>query len=182
MKEIVLPAKKASCQQGFIFVMTLIITAVISLLVLTSMQHILLHYKAINRQEELHQNFYQLEAIATQLAQHRIMRQECVSHQDAANQVVQKLANLEGCALTLGGNDYLYFIEELGVFPCLVVREHGLKRATYHRRVSVLHIDKGMPGALLQVRLISSGLAMDCPAKERVITVGITSWRYLASV
>lgn len=169
-------------QQGFIFLMTLIVVAVISLLVLTSMQHILLYHKAINKQEELHQNFYQLEAIALQLSRHAMFGADCVGHKDAANQVMQKLLRREGCSLREGVSDYQYFIEDLGAFPCLVVQKNGLRRASYHRRVSVVRMDEGYPVSLLQVRFITAGAVMKCEAKARVIRSGMSSWRYFASV
>lgn len=169
-------------QSGFIFLMTLMVVAVISLLVLTSMQHILLYHKAINKQEELHQNFYQLEEIALQLVQHAPLGADCVGYMDAANQVLQKLQHGAGCSLKEGASEYQYFIEDLGAFPCLVVRKHGLRRASYHRRVSVVRMAEGYPSSLLQIRFITAGAVMDCEATQRVIRSGVSSWRYFASV
>lgn len=168
--------------RGFIFLMTLMVVAVISLLVLTSMQHILLYHQAINKQEELHQNFYQLEEIALQLAQHTALAAECVGHKDAANQVMHKLLQGEGCSLKEDSSEYQYFIEDLGAFPCLVVRKQGLRRASYHRRVSVVRMEEGYPASLLQIRFIIAGPVMDCMATERVIRSGVSSWRYFAAV
>lgn len=168
--------------QGFIFVMTLITTAVISLLVLTSMQHILLYYKAINKQEQLHQSFYQLEEVTLQLARSPVASVDagCVTHTDSANQVMQKLMHREGCALQKAAFDYQYFIEDLGEFPCLLVYEQGQKRATYHRRISVVQMEEGYPASLLQIRFITKGSILKCDRKEHSIGLGVSSWRYLA--
>lgn len=111
---------------GFILLMTLLILAVISLLVLTSMHHVLLYYKAINKQEVFHDRFYQLEHIALQLVQqNKSLKQDCILHSDSANQVVQDLQNRKGCTLVNGFSQYQYILEELGEFPCLVVHIKG---------------------------------------------------------
>jgi len=93
----------------------------------------------MNKQEALHQSFYQLEEVVLQLARSSLasVDHDCVTHTDSANQAMQKLIHRAGCSLKNGASDYQYFIEDLGEFPCLVVRQKGKKHATYHRRVSV---------------------------------------------
>jgi hypothetical protein len=171
-------------QEGYIFLMTLIITAVISILVLSSMQYILLYHKAINQQEVVHQNFYQLEDVVFDLvrAPLSLIEQHCISHKDSANHAIEKLIHHQGCLLRNGTIDYQYFIEDLGAFPCLVTYKKGIKHATYHRRVSVVQMDDGYPTSLLQVRFISITAALTCLAQEHVAPLGITSWRYFSSL
>jgi hypothetical protein len=165
---------------GFIFLMTLIVTAIMSLLTLTSMNQIALYFKAMNKQHKIHHNFYQLEAVALQLVRHVDTNHNCMSSQDAANQVVEKLLHFEGCALKQKGSDYRYFIEDLGMFPCLVVPIQNLKYASYHRRISVLRMEEGIPESLIQIRFITQGARLPCFSQERVISVGVVSWRYLS--
>ena len=166
-------------EQGFIFLVTLLIIGVISLLILVSMQHILLYHKAINQQEVQHQNFYQLESIVLHLAHKRLVAidQVCIVHKDSANQVLQKLVHLKGC--TLGG--YQYLIEDLGEFPCFVVNIGSKKRATHHQRVSVVQLEEGIPKSLLQMRFIHVGGIVNCPINERFVSLGVSSWRYFPS-
>ncbi|MGC1182028.1 type II secretion system protein [Legionella sp.] len=169
-------------QHGFIFLMTLIITTIISLLILNFMQHILLYHKAINKQEEFHQQFYQLEEIALYLGQSGSITLDCVSYKDSANQVMQKLAQGGGCSLKRGEFEYHYFIEDLGVFPCLLVNKNGKKHASYHHRISVVQMDEGYPASFLQERFIWVGPILNCLAQEHFVHLGISSWRYFTSI
>ncbi len=170
-------------QQGFIFLIVLLITAVISLLVVSSMQHLLLYFKATNHQEALHQRFYQLEAVALHLAQkHSTLASGCLRHQDYANRVLKELLQHQGCSFKDGELDYQYLLEDLGSFPCLVVYEQGRKRASHHYRISVVSQEKGAPVSFLQIRFISSGALASCVGNEHLIRLGRSSWRYLGSV
>lgn len=170
--------------RGFIFLMTLITTAVITLLVLTSMQHILLYHKAINNQEQLHQNFYQLEEQALQLARKGLASIDaaCLLRKSSVNQSMEQLMHLRGCSLKKNHLDYRYLIEDLGEYPCLVVYKKGHKLATTHRRVSVMQLREGYPASFLQLRFISAASVINCLVKEHVVAEGVSSWRYLASV
>ncbi|HHY0701637.1 TPA: type II secretion system protein [Legionella anisa] len=178
-----LPKRASRKNQGFILFITLLIIGVISLLILTSMQHVLLYYKTINKQEVLHQNFYQLEGVALRLLhQHTTLNSDCVIRSDSANQVIHNLLEHKGCSLKSGLTQYKYYIEDLGEFPCLVVRYKGRKSASHHQRVTVAPFEEGSPVSLLQIRLISSGRAIPCLATEHVTPLGVSSWRYLPSL
>ncbi|MGL5742539.1 MAG: type II secretion system protein [Legionella sp.] len=140
-------------QGVFIFLITLLIIAVISLLLLSSMQHILLFHKAANRQEMQHQNFYQLEHVAMQLASKPLtaVGQNCVVHEDSANQVLERLLKHQGCSLANGLLQYHYFIEDLGELPCLRTIYHGNQHATHHKRVSVVQMNEETVASFLQI-------------------------------
>ncbi|WP_392536862.1 type II secretion system protein [Legionella sp. 227] len=172
-----------SQDKGFILLVTMLIMGVIGLLILTSMQHTLLYYKAINKHEVVHQNFYQLEDVALQLLhQHTDLPQDCVIHTDSANQVTHHLLHNKGCSLIIGETQYKYYIEDLGEFPCLRAYYRGRNTATHHQRVTVVPVENGTPGALLQIRFISGGRVVPCLAKEHSISLGVSSWRYLPSL
>lgn len=168
--------------KGFIFLMTLCTILVISLLLLTCMQHVLLYGKAINRQELQHQNFYQLEALVNQLAQTKFydMNKECIVHGKGANNVIGSLFNNKGCQLINGDSQYRYFIEDLGVFPCLIVVRDGQSYPTHHFRITVLHgADEHQPvTSIVQVRTIKESIAVRCEREEHRVAEGISSWRY----
>lgn len=170
--------------QGFILVVTLLIITVISVLVVTSMQHILLYYKAINRQEVLHQRFYQLENVASQLAHAKLtsLNRSCIVDEDAANQVMNNLLHQKGCSLADGVVHYQYLIEDLGEFSCLITLKQGQKHATLHRRVSVVQIQENIPTSFLQIRFITVGGMANCLSQEHFIPLGTSSWRYLPSI
>ncbi|WP_115706947.1 pilus assembly PilX N-terminal domain-containing protein [Legionella sainthelensi] len=169
-------------ERGFIFTVTLLMIMVMSLLLLASMQHILLYYKIINRQEESHKNFYNLEHVARQLSEKYVafFAPNCVIKEDSQNQILYKLLHHQGCALSNEGLQYEYLIEDLGDFPCLVARSENRIYATHHQRLSIVQLDKGKPLSFLQVRWIAVGKLAKCLVKEHVIPIGISSWCYLS--
>jgi len=161
---------------GFILLLTLIFTAVMSLLLVTSMQHVVLYYKAINKIKEQHQNFYHLEEVAMQLAHAstRVSDKQCILYQDSANQVMQQLIHHKGCSVEHGLSLYKYYIEDLGEFPCQVFDNGRKQGATHHRRISVVQIEDGFAISLLQLRYISAASFLSCST----ISLGVSSWRY----
>lgn len=170
--------------KGFIFIVTLLMITVISLLSLASMQHILLYHKVINRQEESHKNFYNLEAVTKQLSQKYMLLPvfDCVHQEDSPDHALYKLLHHQGCSITNEGLQYQYLIEDLGEFPCLVALSKNRKYATHHRRLSIVQLEKGNPLSFLQVRLVSLGGDPNCLTNEHVTPLGVSSWRYLASI
>ncbi|MCW8385990.1 type II secretion system protein [Fluoribacter dumoffii] len=165
--------------KGFILLITLLVIGVIGLLILTSMQHILLYYKAINKQEESHRNFYHMESVALQLLHQHSFNPGCVVRTDAANAVIYDLLIQKGCSLTSDRIHYRYFIEDLGIFPCLTARFKGRKSATHHQRITIAPVEDGAYGPVLQIRFIQKGRIIPCLAKEHLISLGVSSWRYL---
>jgi hypothetical protein len=148
------------------------------------MQHILLYYKGINQLEILHHNFYQLESLAMQLveAKSRVIDKRCVLPEDSPNKIMQRLSRYEGCSLEIGAHHYRYFVEELGDYPCLIARHENKKVSTHHRRISVLSIGDKRPDSLVQLRSIEAIKYQDCEGKERVLPLGVSSWRYFAAI
>jgi hypothetical protein len=169
---------------GFILLVTLLIIIVVTLLILTSMQHILLYYKAINKQEVVHRSFYQLEKMAMEIAHSPTLlsNQNCIVREDSANQVMHFLRQKKGCNSINGSLHYYYLIEDLGEFPCLVIERDGHKSASYHRRISVMQINDGEPASFLQIRFISIGSVRICYNSEHIVTLGMSSWRYLPEI
>jgi hypothetical protein len=168
---------------GFILFMTLCIVLVISLLLLTCMQHVLLYYKALNKQEIRHQNFYQLENLALQLVSTKHLAKQCLEQRDAPNQVIHDLMNNEGCLLDIEQHKYRYFIEDLGDFACLLVHEKQRKTATHHFRITiVLLADEENAASALQIRFIKPSEVVGCLGKEHFVRAGLSSWRYLPTL
>ncbi|KTD06407.1 hypothetical protein Lgra_3184 [Legionella gratiana] len=169
-------------EKGFIFTVTLLMIMVISLLLLASMQHILLYHKVINRQEESHKNFYNLENVARQLSKKYVTSStlNCVIKEESQNQVLHKLLHHQGCSLSHEGLQYEYLIEDLGEFSCLVAWSKNRKYATHHQRLSIVQLDKGEPLSFLQVRSIAVGKLANCFVKEHIAPIGISSWSYLS--
>lgn len=171
-------------EEGFIFLLTLCIIMVVSLLLITGLHHVLLYHKALNQQEIQHQNFYQLEHLARQLvgSSHTVTNRDCVINTDAPNQIIQHLSHNQGCLLISGQIKYRYMIEDLGDFPCLVVYQRQLKYASHHIRISIVRTGDANNTSALQLRWIRPSAILDCPYAEHLVKSGISSWRYLPAI
>jgi hypothetical protein len=170
---------------GFIFIMTLIITSVVSLLVLTCMQHILLYQGVMKSLELQHQNFYQMEALAQQLlsVKHVQVNKACVVPEDNPNDLMHKLMRSDGCSLELYSEHYHYFIEDWDGTDCLVINIKGVQYSVHHRRVSLIHTTKnGLPRSFIQLRGISAIKLLPCQGIVHEVLVGVSSWRYVAEL
>ncbi|HAU1638323.1 TPA: hypothetical protein JBJ33_12610 [Legionella pneumophila] len=169
---------------GFILLMTLCITFLMSLLVLASLQQIFLQYKALNSQETFHQNFYQLEHWVMRLTRSPLLyaRKDCYVQKDyGANHVINELVSSKGCLLTFGRKKYRYFIEDLNEFSCLVLNKDGQKHASHHLRFTVLQYEEYGEPSIMQLRFIKSGSNLSsCSEEEIQVKEGVISWRYLS--
>lgn len=167
---------------GFIFMLTLSVIAIISLLLLSAMQQLMLYQRSASTQNVTHQGLYQLEDVAAQLIHASGIDEACVKSQDKANDIIQLLLNHQGCLLVSGQIQYRYFFEDLGNFPCLVEAQDGLVRATHHLRLSVLLVpDDDKPPKVLQIRVIQRGARATCHKRPQDVLLGVSSWRYIST-
>lgn len=166
---------------GFVFVFTLLITTVISLLVLTCMQNILLFQHTAIRQEESHQSFYQMEKLALELVQESINKRgsSCETPLDDENQVIDQLKSHLGCRLLVGHYQYRYVIERLNHDACQVIRKKNHYFSTRQHRVTLLLENTNQAGTLLQIRYIEPMRFLPCQGVLYEVKEGMSSWRYL---
>lgn len=141
------------------------------------MQQLLVYQKSITQQEQEHQQFYQLEEVALKLVR-TSHNTSCMAHSDSANGTIQRLLHNKGCLF----KNYRYYIEELGTFPCLIVSIDGKKRATNHRRISIIQLIDGIPHSLLQLRFIATSSETKCSTIGHSVKTGLSSWRYFGSL
>lgn len=166
--------------QGYILFMTLSLIAIVSLLLLTCMQHLLLYYKAINKQEFYQQELYQLEQIAMHLIQGPVDLQ-CVRHQDEANQTIHFVKTDKACVLNVQNNIYRYLVEDMGVQPDWITNKKG---TTYFVTRLRLTLSKVVSPAerlvFLQVGYIKSATLASNLDKKQTVEEGVISWRFIA--
>lgn len=163
---------------GFIFMLTLSVITIISLLLLSAMQQLMLYQRSASAQQFAHQGFYQLEDVAAQLINSSGIDEACVKSQDKADDIIQLMLNHQGCSLVSGQSHYRYFFEDLGNFPCLVLKDEGGTRATHHLRLSLLS-DDDKPPKILQIRVIQKGAPSTCSRALHEVLLGVSSWRYI---
>jgi hypothetical protein len=166
--------------KGFVLVLTLVLIFLITLLVMTGQHHTLAYSTAIKKQEEQQQHFYKLEDSLLKIARAPQFK-GCYEHHDAPNEVIIRLARNEGCLLKSEESDYRYMVEDLGVFPCLIVFSKEKKRSTHHLRITLVSIGLNASRAVLQVRYIKPSNDFTCVGVERIALPGINSWRYFVA-
>lgn len=165
-------------QTGFIFIFTLCITAIMSVLLLATMQNVLLYQRASNQQEEVHFRFYKLEHSAHKLINVPLKKiPRCILKQDLANKVIGQ-AKKSSCRIVMDKMVYHYLIEDLGEYPCLVSGPQGNLKSTHHFRYTLL-LPSDNPVMILQIRVIRPAKFFNCIKQAKYVALGISSWRYI---
>ncbi|MGQ3891934.1 hypothetical protein [Legionella sp. CNM-4043-24] len=163
-----------SRQQGSMMLITLMLTGLLSLLILSQMQLLILHVKAVNQVKARYSIRVDLELAAAQLI--RTNAGGCVRKQDAPNTVIRELQGGGGCQFSFKGYHFRYQIEDLGVIPCLSTLINGQRFSTHHWRLSMARD----PSLWLQIRYARAANPEPClHHAESSIKTGILSWRSL---
>lgn len=165
--------------RGFIFLWTLSLIMLISLLALTSMQHVLLYYKSINRQEKRHRQVYQMEHLALSLLANQPPNTECMSFRVDIKQLINLLKAHKECFIENEEITYSYFIEDLGEFPCLRVDN---KNPSRHFKLFLLAQNPDGNPSLLQLRVIKPTEGSACDGAYHQVSAGVSSWLYVDSI
>lgn len=163
-------------QCGAILFMAILFTGLLSLLVLSQMQLICLHIKALNHVIERHRILAELEQSAHQLLM--LSRPACLRQTDDPNGVVDALKKKGGCLYSYQGRQYRYLFETSGVVPCLFTRVDGNEFSISLWRLT-LATETQNP-VFLQIRLAKAVPCVICEHHiKSTIKTGILSWRSL---
>lgn len=164
-------------QKGVVLFITMAILLILTLLVLSLMQAILLYVKASNQLKQRHQAFYQLEAVTNQLDALSIEDRRCrVSEQDP-NEVIELLQRQHGCTKVVGKQSYRYMVDDLGVYSCLQIKSGTLLQSSHHWLLSVA--TEGAIFEVLQLRIVRGVDLAPCDGHRQIISGGVVSWRHL---
>lgn len=168
--------KNKSCE-GFILWILLCFFALLSLLITTGLRHVLNYHQAMNKRELSHQHFYQLE-YAMRIILKMPFSKNCIKPLQEDNQLLQVLRHQQGCFLKIEKKKYLYLIEELGDFPCLLV---GDDIPSQHFRITLLsEQEKSHTGSFLQIRWVQRATkGTRCLREKKIIKEGLSSWRFI---
>ena len=152
--------------------------AIMTLLVLSLLQVLLLYTKASNQLALKNAKLYQLEAVAARII-HDDFKLKCSAiYTDDANVAALELHTKTSCSTIFDGHKYFYTLANLDVYPCLIIRSDGLNYASYHSLISISSAEER--SAVLQVRIAApSDISICKPELQSVIAQGIMSWRYL---
>jgi Tfp pilus assembly protein PilX len=157
--------------QGMILLTTMTMIMVLTLLVLSLMQGVLLYVKQSSQQILKHDELLQLENAAQKIMDLR--SDECVVKETNPNQLIEQLKR-GACTFNDNKRVFYYLISELGDFPCIKIGKQG----THHRLITLSFTET--PNVILQLRLASPAQEIICnPLEIRSIQRGVISWRYL---
>lgn len=147
------------------------------------MQHLLVYYKAFNGIKEEQNQFYQMESVAMKLLEqaNTTLDLACIKPEDNPNDILLRLKNNEACTFTKGNVNFRYLLEDLGEFPCLIIRKKEKQYASKQIRVSIMEgKNTHQSGAIMQIRRIISTVESSC-AQGIAVEEGVISWRYLSN-
>ena len=150
---------------------------ILTMLVLSLMQAVFLYSKVSNQVVNKHEVLYQLESVAHQLimAEHN---PHCESTGEDMNQIIDLLLHNSGCSLTDRHQHYYYWIDDLGIYPCLHIVSGKKINSSHHWLVSVATAPPRQ--AILQLRIAMPTNIITCGLPEaNYIKKGVISWRYL---
>lgn len=165
-------------QTGLVLLTTIIMISILTLLVLSLMQSMLLYLKAHNQVLIKHEVLYQLEAAAYQIAK-ETYSSDCVLTNENPNRMLELLLSKRGCVFMEENRQYLYLIDDLGLFPCLQIKSGNEIQSSHHWLITV--ISSTSQHTALQLRVVKLTQAIACKAAEiRWIKKGVVSWRYLS--
>lgn len=156
-----------------ILITVMVFMALISLLIATLLQQVLLYAQTVNQMIERQQNFYQLEDFANRLIQ-APFEMDCIVNYMDPNQIIKLILEGQGCMHKDNKKSYLYILDDLGLFPCLQILHQGNAYASQQWLLTV-----ATSADLIQVRIAKAVPTRACGGPVHLIKQGILSWRYL---
>ena len=169
-------------QQGMILFNTMMMISVFTLLIVSQMQIICLQFKSFNHVLFRHQSFQKLNVqahrlVAASLAEGWPSGSCLIQESKGADELMERLKRNEGCRIVDEKQQYYYFIEDLGLFPCLQITRNNIHYSTRHWRLTIMAIIRQRPITLqLRIAMIAEpGICVDNPPIS--VDAGIISWR-----
>ena len=164
---------------GMILLSTLSMIIIITLLLLTQMQQIVLYAKALGRQNAGYKRLEEMESITEQLINNKALLDngDCLVEKDDANAII-RLVEKKGCKAS--AKHYQFLIEDLGLFDCLAIKQDGRLFASHHHRFSLVYSNNHdvQEKVYLQIRLIEpSGFESSCK-QTKILKRRLSGWRF----
>lgn len=164
-------------QEGVVLFITITILFILTLLVLSLMQAILVYVKASNQLVQRHRVFYQLEAVANQLDAFSTDDRHCMVSEKDPNEVIELLQRQHGCTKVVGQQSYRYLIEDLGVYSCLHIESDTQLQSSHHWLLSIATREAIFE--VVQLRIAREVDLAPCDGHSHIINEGVVSWRHL---
>lgn len=156
----------------------MIIVSVLTLLILSLLQSVMLEVKVNRAFKESNLSMQQLELSAYQIVKSNILKQNhhCFTKDKNYNHQVTLLRQRFGCTSIYEKTSYRFLIADLGIFSCLqVLTNDGSMHGTHHWLLSI--VEEENQQAVLQIRIALPGEDNVCSTDNHVIHLGILSLR-----
>lgn len=162
-------------QHGMVLISTLLVLWILTLLLLGCLQDLVLQGHLLQSFKDQDVTLARLESIADQQIQRwRAMdNQACWVHDLSANDVLQRVS-VEGCRV----QQARYWVDDLGLFPCILVKKHGVLLST--RQAIITVVTQTIPPHWLQIRVAMASTLNTCLHYDSFLrSEGIMSWRWV---
>lgn len=168
-------------QSGSVLLIGLLLFGLTAAFVLVQLDMLFWYRKAFQSSQIRQENRVELERLLATLriSLPALSTQSCfvkagVNHPHTA---VSELESPRACVYKKNNQSYHYWVEDLGVQPCLLIRHHDQSFSTHHWRVSAGVVDAYVQ--VIQIQFAIKDDTMLCPENtpRRFIESGIQSWR-----
>lgn len=165
---------------GYTLIMVLLVNLLLSLIILSGMQTLFLYGKMSNQVLISHQQFYQLESVASILversAEANISSNCIVNAEESAHLRGGLFLHQRGCSIVVNRQRYHYVLMDLGLYPCLSILSRDTLYSSHHWLINVVMAGKLQQS--LQLRLALPEKKIDCMLPiQHIINAGVISWR-----
>lgn len=162
-------------QMGFILLTTMLVMTIMSLLVISWMQSVIMYQKSLAVLEEHQQRLYDMQDIALKL---NTTATQCRIDSFDFNLLRYALLHHRGCRYQVGSRAYEYVLADWGEFPCLRIKKGKQSLASHHWLISIFETTHQQN--ILQIRVATPTISTKiCESSTlRFISQGMVSWRY----
>ena len=144
-------------QGGMVLLTTMLMMVILTLLVLSLMQGVLLYIKASHQMMANHQGLHEMEVLANKL-------------------LLTKTVCVDGCVINDGSRQYRYVVDDQGLYPCLQIAVGESLHQSHHWLVTLATMQP--PNVVLQLRFAQPADIAKCESSSvRQIRSGVVSWR-----
>ena len=161
-------------QNGTVLFFTLIMLSILSMIVLTQLEMLLMHHQAMNQIKKTHHQRLALETLAQKLLAlpaNKWSASCMAAGEQDPNQVIKKLTHNKGCVQ----ESFHFLMEALGTFPCIQSVQNHMPYSTQHWRITIMEPLEKMA---IQIRFASLINYAYCQSGEiTLVEPGIMSWR-----
>lgn len=167
---------RESKEAGIILLSTICIMAVMSLLIVTSLQQQVLYARVLGRLQAHDKDLYHLEKLGLKLL--AMKRNACLIKSVPGENVWAQMP-IKGCSVEQADRHYQYLIEDAGIFSCWMINTKDGLKASRHFRLLLRQSDEEGREHYLQLRDIQAVESLEpCEDEKQIIQGGIHGWQY----